>query len=259
MQAIRDKIIWLTGASSGIGEALAYELATRGAVLALTSRRTDALMLVRDKIISSGGRAYTFTGDVQSLSSMKALAQQIRADLGPLDILISNAGTHIPTNPAKFDSAEYKQIMDINYGGMLHSIESVLPEMITARSGYIVAIASLAGYRGLPLGGAYGASKAAMINFLESIRFQLKEFNIPVTIVNPGFVKTPLTDKNRFKMPFLIDAPRAARIICDGIEAGQKEITFPFPFNLILKVARILPFPIYAFLVERVWSKVPKD
>ena len=205
MNTIRDKVIWLTGASSGIGEALAYELAARGAVLALTSRRADALMLVRDKIISGGGRAYAFTGDVQSLPLMKALAKKIRTEIGPLDILISNAGTHIPTNPAKFDSAEYKQIMDINYGGMLHSIESVLPEMINVRRGYIVAIASLAGYRGLPLGGAYGASKAAMINFLKSIRFQLKEFNIAVTIVNPGFVRTPLSDKDRVKVQYIID------------------------------------------------------
>ena len=114
-------------------------------------------------------------------------------------------------------------------------------------------MASLAGYRGLPRAGAYGASKAAAIHFLESIRFHLKTKGITISIVNPGFVKTPLTDKNDFRMPFLIDSDKAAKIICNGIERGKREIAFPWPFKWVLKIARILPDPIYERIVDRCW------
>lgn len=260
MGSLTDKRVWLVGASSGIGEALAFELAKRGAKLAITARRTELLNSIKSRILEhSRAQVEIFPGDVLNLEQIKATAARVREVFGEIDILISNAGNHLVTKPLQFDSVEYKAIMDLNYGGLLHCIEAALPHMLVRKSGHVVGVASLAGYRGLPRAAAYGASKAAMINFMESLRFHLRPHGIPVTIVNPGFVKTPLTDKNDFPMPFLIEADRSARIICDGIECQKREITFPFPFNAILKLGRVLPYPIYSWIVERLWSRMPKD
>ncbi len=250
---MREKVVWLTGASSGIGEALAYELARRGARVALTARRESVLHEIVSKITSEGGQAVAFAGDVTDITQMKQIVASIEQQLGPIDIAIPNAGTHLFTIPENFNSAEYMSIMQLNFGGMLYCIEAVLPGMLERKRGWLAPIASLAGYRGLPRAAAYGASKSAMIHFLESIRFHLKSKGITISIVNPGFVKTPLTDKNDFYMPFLVSADRAAEIICDGIERGKREVAFPFPFNWILKVARMLPDPIYERIVDRLW------
>ncbi len=250
---MKGKVVWLTGASSGIGEALAFELARRGALVALTARRESILAEMVSTITSSGGRAAAFAGDVTDLAQMKQVVASIEAQMGPIDIAIPNAGTHLFTIPENFNSGEYLSIMQLNFGGMLHCIEAVLPGMLERKRGWLAPIASLAGYRGLPRAAAYGASKSAMIHFLESIRFHLKSKGITISIVNPGFVKTPLTDKNDFYMPFLVSSARAAEIICVGIERGKREVAFPFPFNWILKAARMLPAPLYERIVDRLW------
>ena len=259
MAQLRSANIWLTGASSGIGEALALELGRRGARLALSARRGEVLESLVHRIKSAGGDARAFPVDVTDIEALKTTQQAIRSELGPIDILIANAGTHIFSVPENFDSAEYLFLMDTNYGGMLRAIEAALPDMLCRGKGEIVGMASLAGFRGLPRAAAYGASKAAMIHFLESIRFHLKYNNIGVTIVNPGFVKTPLTDKNDFFMPFLTSPEKAARIICDGIERGRKEISFPIPFNWLLKLMRILPYPLYEWLISLEWHRHRKQ
>jgi short-subunit dehydrogenase len=249
----KGSCVWLTGASSGIGEALALELAKRGAKVAMTARRGEVLESLKRTIVAGGGIAECFPGDVRNLEEMRKIVAAIEQSLGAISLAIPNAGTHIFTVPEEFNSQEYLDLMELNFGGMLRCIEAVLPGMLQRGRGAIAPVASLAGYRGLPRAAAYGASKSAMIHFLESIRFHLVRKGITISIVNPGFVKTPLTDKNDFKMPFLVDAPRAARIICDGIERGKREIAFPFPFNWVLKVARMLPAPLYESLVNRCW------
>jgi len=259
MHDLRNKVIWITGASSGIGEALAYALAKRGSILALSARRSDTLEKVRAQIALQGGQAEVFVCDVTDLPKMKQSASDIVTKFGRIDILISNAGDHLPSDPVNFNSSEYMRIMNVNYGGMLHAIESALPHMLKQSSGYIAAVASLAGYRGLPIGTAYGASKAAMISFLESLRFHLKASSIPVSIINPGFVKTALTDLNHFYMPFMISPEKAANIMVRGLELGKPEITFPFPFNFILKLGRILPYWLYQLIVEKLWSRIQKS
>jgi short-subunit dehydrogenase len=255
MKELAGKRVWLTGASTGIGRAVAIELGAREAVCCLTARSQEGLEALRVEIESQGGKALIFTGDVTDADRMKAIAADIETQLGGLDILIANAGTHVFTRPEQFDAREYLNLMDLNYGGTLRCIEAVLPAMLKRGSGHIVGVASLAGFRGLPRAAAYGASKAALINFLQSIRFHLVEKNIHVTIVNPGFVKTPLTDKNDFHMPFLIDADRAATIICDGIEKGKDEIAFPIPFSWGIKLMRILPYPIYQWIMDKSWKR----
>lgn len=256
---MNQKVVWVVGASTGIGEGLALELARRGAKVALSARRAELLAGLVDRIRTAGGEAQAFPLDVLKLDDVKRVEGEITAALGQPDIVISNAGNHIPTRPLAFDSAEYRAVMDINFGGMMHVLEASLPRMIARRSGRVVGVASLTGYRGLPSAEAYGASKAAMISFLEGLRFQMREVGVAVTIVNPGFVKTPLTDKNNFPMPFLIDTQQAARIICDGLEAGKKEIAFPFPFHWFLKLGRIVPYALYEFIVGLIWKRMPRE
>jgi short-subunit dehydrogenase len=247
------KRVWLTGASSGIGEALALELARRGAHLALTARRGDLLSQLCGEIQRQGGTAQPYPADVCDEATLRQTVASIETQLGPIDMVIANAGTHTPSDPVNFNGAEYKNIMNLNFGGTINTVEAVLPKMLARGAGRVVAVASLAGMRGLPTAAAYGASKAAMINFFESARFHVRRKGIGVTIVNPGFVKTPLTDKNEFRMPFLIDSPRAARIIADGLERERNEISFPFPFNWIVKSGRFLPHPLYQWLVDKMW------
>jgi len=245
--------VWLTGASSGIGEGLAYELARRGARVALTARRKDLLDEIVSKIKAEGGEAYSFPGDVLNLEEMKALVDSIETSVAPIDVAIPNAGTHLFTKPEQFDSAEYLSIMRLNFGGVLHCLEAVIPKMLQRGGGAIAPVASLAGYRGLPRAAAYGASKSALIHFLESIRFHLKPKGITITIVNPGFVKTPLTDKNDFYMPFLVTSEKAAKIICNGIERGKRCVAFPWPFSWIVGFGKFLPAPVYEKIVNQLW------
>ena len=250
---LQGKCVWLTGASSGIGESLAYELAQRGAKVALTARRADLLDQIVGKIRANGGEAYSFPGDVLNLEEMKALVDTIESKVGPIDVAIPNAGTHLFSKPEQFNSAEYLSIMQLNFGGVLHCLEAVIPRMLQRGRGSLAPVASLAGYRGLPRAAAYGASKSALIHFLESIRFHLKPKGLTISIVNPGFVKTPLTDKNDFFMPFLISSEKAAKIICDGIERGKRAIAFPSPFSWIVGLGRFLPAPVYEKIVNQLW------
>jgi short-subunit dehydrogenase len=250
---LQGTCVWLTGASSGIGEALAYELARRGARVALTARRKELLDEIVGNIKQSGGEAFSFPGDVLNLDEMKALVDSIEKTIAPIDIAIPNAGTHLFTKPEQFDSSEYLSIMQLNFGGVLHCLEAIIPRMLQRGGGHIAPVASLAGYRGLPRAAAYGASKSALIHFLESIRFQLKPKGITVTIVNPGFVKTPLTDKNDFYMPFLISPEKAARIICNGIERGKRVVAFPIPLSWIVGLGKFLPAPVYEKIVNQLW------
>ncbi|MBN8549064.1 MAG: SDR family NAD(P)-dependent oxidoreductase [Deltaproteobacteria bacterium] len=256
MISLKDKVIWLTGASSGIGEALAFELGRRGAILALSARNREALERISSDLTKSGARVLVAPCDVLDIEQTKATANLVTKTLGTIDIVIANAGTHIFSVPEKFDSAEYLGLMQLNYGGLLHTIESVVPAMIARRGGYIVGVASMAGYRALPRAAAYGASKAAAIHFLESLRFHLAEHGIAVSIVNPGFVKTPLTDKNDFRMPFLIDAREAAATICDGMERQKLEIAFPSVFKWIMKISQLLPDFIYRPIVRSIWKSM---
>jgi short-subunit dehydrogenase len=255
MSNLSGKRIWLTGASQGIGRALAIELAHQGAICALTSRDEKSLKELCDQLKARGGTALSLPGDVTDIERMRAIAGEIEAQLGGIDILIANAGTHIFTKPLEFDTKEYLALMDLNYGGMLRCIEAVLPGMLKRGSGQIVGMGSLAGYRALPRAAAYGASKAAINHFLESLRFHLVSRNIRVTVINPGFVRTPLTDKNDFHMPFLVEPERAARIICSGLARQKDEIVFPFPFSWVFKLMRILPGPIYKAIILKLWKQ----
>lgn len=253
-RSIDAPVIWLTGASSGIGRATALEAARRGYRVALTARRTELLEELRGEICAAGGSAGKILlapADVTDPVQLKSAFDLLCSGFGRIDILCAGAGLHVPSDAESFDVAAYRQLFDLNLFGVLNCIQLVLPQMQKRKSGHIAGISSVAGYRALPTAAAYGASKAALTYFLESLRFDLDRFGIAVTVISPGFVKTPQTDKNEFPMPCIIAADVAARKIMDGIERRAYEVHFPWRFTIFLKLLRLLPIRLYHLLVSR--------
>ena len=221
----------ITGASSGIGMELARELSRRGWELVLLARRVD--------LIEKLPRSEAVECDVTDSESV------LRAVQGPFDLAVANAGVSIPNHAAKFNLADAERVITVNVLGMMNLYNAVIPGMVERRSGRFAGIASLAGLRGMPSAAPYSASKAAMQAFLEASRVELAQFGVGVTIVNPGFVITPMTAKNKFRMPFLMTAERAAKIIANGLERGKRVIEFPRGTSLIMRAVRHLPDPLY--------------
>ena len=239
---LKDRRVWVTGASSGIGEALAVALASRGARVAITARRTELLEAVAARCAAgSAPPVIVVPADVTDRAAVVAAVATIEAALGGIDLAILNAG-------GRTDSLI--DTMTLNYSSVVYGIEAVLPGMLARGSGHLAAVASLAGYRPTPMSAGYGASKAAVIHLLNALRFELEPRGIGVTVINPGFVKTPLTEHNLFPMPFLMEAGDAAERIVRGLERGKKEIHFPAPLSWTLKVMRILPYPLYEWIAK---------
>ena len=227
--------IWVTGASSGIGAALARELADRGASVAISARNVGKLREV------AGDRMLVVPVDVTDREATVAAGGSVRDALGGLDVAVLNAGTWSRFRPEQWDSQAFADHLQTNLMGTVHALEGVVPTMLAEGRGRIVGTASVAGYRGLPGSEAYGASKAALLNLLEALRGALLPRGVVVQTLSPGFVRTPMTDRNTFPMPFLISPEAAARAIADGIERDKAEIVFPFPMMLMMKVARVVP------------------
>lgn len=239
--------VWLTGASSGIGEALVPALVASGARVAISARRVDALEAVAARV--PAGQVHVVPVDVTDREAVHAAARHIEARWGGIDLAIFNAGTHIPVNAERLDAADFRTLIDVNYLSLIYGVEAVLPGMLARGRGHIAGVASLAGYRALPTAAAYGASKAAAIVALDGIRFDVERRGVDVTVINPGFVRTPLTDRNTFQMPALIDADQAARLIVRGLARRKKEIHFPARFSWTMKLLRVLPYPVFERLV----------
>ena len=227
--------IWVTGASTGIGAALARELADRGARLAISARNAEQLAEV------AGDRMVVVPVDVTDRAATVAAGQAVRDALGGLDVAVLNAGTWSQFHVEPWDSQLFADHLQVNLMGAVHSMEAVVPQMLAEGRGRIVGVASVAGYRGLPGSEAYGAGKAALINLLEALRGSLGPRGVVVQTVDPGFVTTRMTDRNRFPMPFKVSADVAARTIADGIARDKAEVVFPFPMMLTLKAARLVP------------------
>jgi NAD(P)-dependent dehydrogenase (short-subunit alcohol dehydrogenase family) len=241
--------IWITGASSGIGRALALEMARLGRSVAVSARRGEELERLAAE--APQGRIKPFPVDVADAGAMQRTAVAIEAALGHLDLAVFNAGTHHPVSVEAFDPAAFRHLMDINFMGAVNGIAAVLPGFITRRTGHVAVVSSVAGYRGLPQAAAYGPTKAALINLCEALKPDLDRYGVKISVINPGFIRTPLTDRNEFPMPFLMAADVAARRIVKGLDAGRFEITFPRRFTYMLKLARMLPYALYFPLVRR--------
>jgi short-subunit dehydrogenase len=231
----------ITGASSGIGAEMARELARRGYAVALLARRGDLLQELAKQLPNAVAVPCDVTDEAAVMSAVRAGE---RALGGPFDVAIANAGVGVTGYAAK-DVSDAERMMQVNYFGMLHLFHAVIPGMFERRSGRFSGIASIAGLRGLPTASGYAASKAAMQTFLEAARMELAPFGIRVTTVNPGFIATAITEKNKFRMPFLMKAHKAARIIIDGIERGARVVEFPLPMSLVMRFARLLPAAVY--------------
>jgi NADP-dependent 3-hydroxy acid dehydrogenase YdfG len=248
--SLHDAVVWVTGASSGIGEALVGPLIGRGARVAVSARRADALEALAQSWRAKGADVRAFPLDVTDRDATARVVAAIEQALGRVDVAILNAGSHVLATKKPFDAQQFIDNMQLNYVGMLYGIEAVLPGMLTRGRGHIAGVSSLAGLRPLPSAGAYGASKAAASHMLDAIRFDLEPRGILVTNITPGFVKTPLTDRNQYRMPFLMEVDRAAEILVDGLERGKREIHFPKPLSWIVKTLRVLPFPLYHRIIK---------
>ncbi len=233
----------LTGASSGIGYALAHELAKRGYELALLARRVELLEQLSRELKT---KSVAIACDVVDREAVARAVRDAEEKLGgTFDLVIANAGVSIPGHATKFNVHDSETVFRVNVLGMIYLFDAVIPSMLAKRSGHFAGVASVAGLRGLPTGATYSASKAAMQAFLEASRIELAPYDVAVSIINPGFVETPMTKKNKFPMPWMIKAEEAAVIIADGLERKQRVIEFPKPMSLLMRLVRQIPDPIY--------------
>jgi len=214
----KDKVVFLTGASSGIGEALAVALAEKGAILGILARREDLLKSLAEKCEKIGGKTRVFPCDVTDETGVTESIKSLQKEFGKIDILICNAGIGGSMHAKDLTNEAFRKVIDVNLMGAVYAVTAVLPQMIERNSGQLVAISSLAGFRGLPMSASYSASKGAMTNFFESLRLDLLQNEIAVTIIQPGFILTPLTSDRKNKLPFLMKLDDAIPLFIRAIE-----------------------------------------
>jgi short-subunit dehydrogenase len=241
---------WITGASTGIGRELALLLAARGVRVAASARNKEKL----DELTVQDPNIVAIAVDVTNRADVAAAHARILHELGPIDLAILNAGVWDPMGAGDFDAERAAQSMSVNYGGIVNALEPLLPAMIARRSGHVALVASVAGYRGLPNAAAYAPSKAAVISLAEVLRPDLARHRVTVSLVNPGFVETPMTAVNTFPMPFIVAADTAAKHILRGLDNQRFEIAFPWSLVSGMKVLRALPYAVYFPIVRRLLS-----
>jgi short-subunit dehydrogenase len=242
-----QKKIWITGASSGIGKALAEKFALEGWQVAASARRKEILDKMADhENVSS------FPLDVTDQDQIRNVFSKIINNFGSLDLCVFSSGTYDPKLEKEININQNKFVMETNFFGVLYCIKSVEKYFKDKKGGHISIVSSVAAYRGLPNSSGYGPSKAALTNLTESLYFDFKKYNVRVSLVSPGFIKTSLTDKNDFPMPFIKSTEFAAKKIFNGLTKSKAfEIHFPKALTLLLKFLRILPYRIYLFLIDR--------
>jgi short-subunit dehydrogenase len=241
----------ITGASSGIGRGLARNLAGRGAILGLVARRQNLLDEIVGEIESANGHALGLAADVQDAAQLRAVADELRGKVGPIDVLIANAGIGGTSHAAKLQPEHVENVIKVNVLGAANSVAAVVPEMVARKQGQLVAISSLAAYRGLPSSAAYCASKAALSAFFESVRLDLRKAGVTVTIIHPGFIKTPLTAGREATMPFLMELDDAVQKIVNAIEKGKKSYAFPWQLASLVRVGMVMPTFMYDWIASR--------
>ena len=246
-----DKVVMITGASSGIGHRLALNLASRGAKVGLVARRGDKLDETVKEIESKGGNALALSADVQDDKAISAATNRLRDHFGPIDVLVANAGIATTTHAAELESSGVAPVININVIGAANSALAVIPEMIARGQGHLVVISSLAAYRGLPKSAAYCASKAAVSAFFESLRLDLGPKGIDVTIIHPGFIKTPLTAGREADMPYLMELDAAVEKIVWAIEKRKKSYAFPWQLASIVRLGMVMPNSMYDWISRR--------
>jgi len=242
----------ITGASSGIGKALAVEYARRGAVLGLIARRAD---LLQQLAFALKVQTALYALDVRDAPGLSRSAKDFCARLGAPDVVIANAGVSAGTSTERNeDHAVFQEILDVNVMGMVNTFMAFLPAMRAAGGGTLVGIASVAGFRGLPGSGAYSASKAAAAVYLESLRVELRGSGVSVVTISPGYIATPMTEHNPYPMPFIIPAHVAAGRMARAIARRKRHVVIPWQMGIAGRLLRLLPGALY----DRVFALAPR-
>ena len=250
------KVIWITGASSGIGKALALKFANEGWMVAASARRENLL----EELHNENKNIYSFPLDVTNIEQCKSVFSDILKKFNDIEICVFGTGIHDPKSEKKFDLDKIRKIMEVNYFGTINSINSIYEYFKDKKKGQISVISSVAGYRGLPAAGAYCASKSALTSFTESLQFEMKKINVRVSLISPGFIKTPMTDQNDFPMPMIKSPEFAAEQIYNGLIKGKNfEIHFPKTFTYLMKIIQILPNWIYFNTINKSNKYMKRD
>ena len=242
------KVIWITGGGTGIGKAVAIKFANQGWKVAISGRRENILKEVED----INPNIKSFPLDVNDKGKCFEIMKNIKEEFGDIDICFFSTGTWDPKKEREIDVAQIEKVFKVNFFGTLNCIKSVEDHFRNRKNGIITIVSSIAGYKGLPNSTGYGPSKAALNNLAESLCFDFGRYNVRVCLVSPGFIKTPMTDKNDFKMPFLKTPEYSADKIYDGLTNSNKfEIHFPKSLTLVLKFFKIIPDRFYFYLVKK--------
>lgn len=249
---------WVTGASKGIGRALSFELCARGWIVIASARNAEALAAVA-AAARGPGRIVPAPLDITDPEAARAVVAAAVSSFGPIDLAILNAGMHIPTRIVDFNRDEVAKVVDTNFMGTMNCFAAVLPGLLARGRGEIAVMASMTGYAGLPTAAAYGATKAALISFSESVRPELERHGISMRLVSPGFVDTPLTRRNRFPMPFLISPEKAAQLIIKGLRKRRFEIAPPRAMAFFTKLLRLMPYPLFFAVTRRITPRDDKE
>jgi len=249
------KIAWVTGASSGIGEATVKYLIKEGWCVAVTARSEDKLK----EMEKLSDRIVAFAGDVTDAKEMTLMVEKIENTVGPIEMALLNAGTYTPDTLENFSAESFKKLYEVNVFGTVNCLEPVLNQFKKRKRGHVAIVASVAGYRGLPSSLAYGSSKAALINLCEALAAESAGSGIKVQVISPGFVKTPLTDKNEFPMPMLMPVDKAADKLVKGLSSSRFEITFPWIFAFLTKLFGLLPNRAYIWAIGKIKRKRDKS
>ena len=244
---MNKKTIWITGASSGIGEATAIKFAKEGWKVIVSARRVELL-----EKLSVDENIFSYPLDVTDSDKAKDVFKKIIDDHGHADLCIFSSGTYERNSEKELDVQNIKHVIEVNFLGVINCVSAVEKYYKEKNNGHIAVVSSPVGYRGLPKSSGYTPSKAALNNFTQGIYFDFKKFNVRVTLITPGFIKTALTDKNEFKMPFLKSTNYAADQIYNGlIKKNNFEIIFPLPIKIIYKLIQILPNKLYNYLISK--------
>ncbi len=245
------RLAWITGASKGIGRAVTLALVADGWRVAASARDGAALETLVIQARNLPGAVHIYPLDITTETAAHDVVERIERNHGTIDTAILNAGTHEPVDGSAFAAAPLRRLVEVNLMGTAHCLEPVIKRFVARGVGRIAVVASLAGYRGLPTASAYGATKAALINMCEALHTELKPAGVILSVVTPGFVRTPLTDRNTFSMPFMMEPDEAARRIVRGLDSERFEITFPRRFAIVMKLLRLLPYPLFFAATRR--------
>jgi short-subunit dehydrogenase len=241
------RTVWITGASTGIGAEIARQLAAAGVRVAASARNAESLASLAQS--SPGVTAVPL--DVTKADDVKVAFERIERDIGPVDLIIAGAGAYKPITASDIQPDDFEAMFKVNYLGVINVLAAALPTFRSRRQGRISWIASVSGYRGLPKAAGYAPTKAALINLAECLKPELERDGVAISVINPGFVRTPMTAVNDFEMPFLMEPKDAAAATITGLAKGRFEVAYPTPFVAILKFARVLPYAAFFWFIRK--------